>query len=1198
MPALKSHVDVRDETYRANRAAQLALLAELDTQLELAIAGGGERYQQRHRERGRLLARERIELLLDPDSPFLELSSLAAWGTEFTVGASVVTGVGVVSGVECVIIAHDPTVRGGAMNPYSLRKGLRALEIARANRLPVMNLVESGGADLPSQADLFVPGGRTFHELTELSANAVPTVALVFGNSTAGGAYVPGMCDYAVLVDRQAKVFLGGPPLVKMATGEEADDESLGGADMHSRTSGLSDYFAVDEYDAIRIGREIMARVNWRKQGPPPGPAAEPRYDPDEILGIVSADVKVPFDPREILARVVDDSDFDEYKPLYGTSLVTGWARVHGYPVGVLANHRGVLFSEESQKAAEFILLANQTDTPLVFLQNTTGYMVGRPLRAGRHPQGRRQDDQRGDQLGRPAPHHHHGLLVRRGQLRHVRPRLRPAVRLRLAGCQTRRDGRRPAGRGALDRRPGERHGGRAEVRRGDGPGPHGRDRGPDRGRVARLLRHRPAVRRRHHRSARHPHRPGPDPVGRALRPGGRPPRLRRVPDVTPMTKSISKLLIANRGEIAARVIRTAHALGIATVAVYSDPDADAPYVTLADEAVRLPGAAPAETYLRGEAIIAAATHTAADAVHPGYGFLSENAAFARACADAGLIFVGPSPATIEAMGDKLAAKAMMAAAGVPVLPFATEGAAAAANVGFPLLVKAAFGGGGRGMRLVTGPAELTGAISAARREAAAAFGDGTVFLERYVPDPRHVEVQILGDAHGGVIHLFERECSIQRRYQKIVEECPSPAVGGALRAALTKAAVTAGRAVGYTGAGTVEFVLDRDGSFYFLEMNTRLQVEHPVTEEVTGLDLVELQLRIAEGEPLPPEAREAAISGHAIEARLYAEDVRAGFLPVTGTLHRFAIPSGPGLRIDTGYRDGSVVSPHYDAMLAKVIAHGRSRADAARRLARALQTAEIHGLITNRDLLVAILREPDFLAGATDTGYLTRHEPARAAIGKAAAARHALAAALARQAVNRAGAPVLGTLPSGWRNVFSAPQRVSFTAAGEQYDVAYRVLGATVQASVNGVPFGEARLREARPDRVDLEVDGTRRVYRVHRVGPNAYVDTSDGSSALTEIPRFGDQEKQAAAGSLLAPMPGLVRRVLVEVGATVTAGQPLLVLEAMKMEQTVAAPAAGVVAELRAKAGEQVAAGQVLAIVEAGTVEAGTVEAGQGSP
>ena len=583
------------------------------------------------------------------------------------------------------------------------------------------------------------------------------------------------------------------------------------------------------------------------------------------------------------------------------------------------------------------------------------------------------------------------------------------------------------------------------------------------------------------------------------------------------MTTSIGKLLIANRGEIAARVIRTAHALGIATVAVHSDPDAGAPYVTLADEAIRLPGAAPADTYLRGEAIIAAAARTAANAVHPGYGFLSENAAFARACADAGLIFVGPAPGTIEAMGDKLAAKAMMAEAGVPVLPFANVQAGHAADIGFPLLVKAAFGGGGRGMRLVTDPAELTEAVSAARREAAAAFGDGTVFLERCFPDPRHVEMQILGDAHGNVVHLFERECSIQRRYQKIVEESPSPAVDGALRAALTEAAVTAGRAVGYTGAGTVEFVLARDGSFYFLEMNTRLQVEHPVTEEVTGLDLVELQLRIAEGEPLPHEAREAAISGHAIEVRLYAEDVPAGFLPVTGTLHRFAIPPGPGLRIDTGYRDGSVVSPHYDAMLAKVIAHGRTRADAARRLARALQTAEIHGLTTNRDLLVAILREPDFLAGATDTGYLTRHEPAtRAAATRAgqATARHALAAALARQAVNRAAAPVLGALPSGWRNVFSVPQRVSYTvpntADQRRYDVEYRVLGATVRASVNGVPFGGARLRETSPDRVDLEIDGIRRVYRVHRVGPGTYVDASDGSSALTEVPRFGDPEKQ----------------------------------------------------------------------------------------
>jgi acyl-CoA carboxylase subunit alpha len=658
-----------------------------------------------------------------------------------------------------------------------------------------------------------------------------------------------------------------------------------------------------------------------------------------------------------------------------------------------------------------------------------------------------------------------------------------------------------------------------------------------------------------------------------------------------PASRAITKLLIANRGEIAARIIRSAHALGIATVAVYSDPDAEAPYVTQADEAVRLPGAAPADTYLRGDLIIAAAATTRADAIHPGYGFLSENAAFGRACADAGLIFVGPAPGTIEAMGDKIAAKATMAGAGVPVLPSATvtgsaDLAAAAAEVGFPLLVKAAFGGGGRGMRLVTDPAELAGAVSSARREAASAFGDGTLFLERFVTGPRHVEVQILGDAFGDVIHLFERECSIQRRYQKIVEECPSPAVDDNLREALTSAAVAAGQAVGYTGAGTVEFVLDGQGNFWFLEMNTRLQVEHPVTEEVTGLDLVELQLRIAEGEPLPARAREARISGHAIEVRLYAEDVPAGFVPTTGTLHRFTFPAAPGIRVDTGFRDGSVVSPHYDAMLAKVIAHGPTRADAARRLARALGQAGIHGVTTNRDLLAAILREPEFLAGGTDTGYLTRHEAAALALTAAGAgdrpvAVHALAAALARQARHRAGAPVLGTLPSGWRNVFSAPQRVSYTVAGQPREVSYRIRGDRVDAEVDGVPL-RALVRAATPDQVDLEIDGTRRVYRVHQVGADVYVDASNGSSALSEIPRFGDPTKLAPAGSLLAPMPGLVLRVLAEPGAVVTAGQPLLVLEAMKMEQTVSAPADGVLAELRAKAGEQVSTGQVLAVLQ----------------
>ena len=379
MPQLTTTIDPNSETFRANQRALAEALDGINGQLAEARAGGGERYVARHRDRGKLLARERIELLVDRDSAFLELAALAAWGTEYRVGASSVIGIGVVEGVECLISAHDPTVRGGAMNPYSFRKGARASDIALQNRLPVINLVESGGADLPAQAELFIPGGRAFRDLTRSSAAAVPTVALVFGNSTAGGAYVPGMSDYIVMIEQRSKVFLGGPPLVKMATGEESTDEELGGASMHARVSGLADYLAVDEVDAIRLGRQIVSRLNVRKGGPgPTQPADEPAYDPDELLGIASADPKVPFDPREVLARVVDGSRFDEFKPLYGTSLVTGWASIHGYPVGVLANHRGVLFSEEAHKATQFIQLANQIDTPLVFLQNTTGYMVGK----------------------------------------------------------------------------------------------------------------------------------------------------------------------------------------------------------------------------------------------------------------------------------------------------------------------------------------------------------------------------------------------------------------------------------------------------------------------------------------------------------------------------------------------------------------------------------------------------------------------------------------------------------------------------------------------------------------------------------------------------------------------------------------------------------------------------------------------------
>lgn len=378
MKQIRSQLDLRAPTAIANRAGNHDLVTELDRQNALAVAGGGQKYVERHRGRGRLLARERIELLLDRDAPFLELNSLAAWGTEYSVGASVVTGIGVVGDVECMIVAHDPTVRGGASNPYTWKKVLRAMEIARENRLPTINLVESGGGDLRHQSELFIPAGRLFHELTALSAAGVPTIALVFGNSTAGGAYVPGMCDYTVMVQQQAKVFLGGPPLVKMATGEDSDDESLGGADMHARTSGLADYLARDEYECLAIGREIIEHLNWSKRGPGPTlPADEPLYPADELLAIAPVDLKVPFDPKEVIARIVDGSRFEEYKPLYGMALVTGWASLHGFPIGIVANARGVLFNEEAKKGTEFILLCNQTDTPLIFLQNTTGFMVG-----------------------------------------------------------------------------------------------------------------------------------------------------------------------------------------------------------------------------------------------------------------------------------------------------------------------------------------------------------------------------------------------------------------------------------------------------------------------------------------------------------------------------------------------------------------------------------------------------------------------------------------------------------------------------------------------------------------------------------------------------------------------------------------------------------------------------------------------------
>jgi len=636
----------------------------------------------------------------------------------------------------------------------------------------------------------------------------------------------------------------------------------------------------------------------------------------------------------------------------------------------------------------------------------------------------------------------------------------------------------------------------------------------------------------------------------------------------------MQRVLVANRGEIARRVFVTCRRLGISTAAVYSQPDADALFVRESDVAVALGGATPAESYLRSEAVVEAARRVGADAIHPGYGFLAENAAFAQAVLDAGLTWIGPSPAAIAAMGSKTEARTRMQAAGVPVLPGAhlngDDPLQAAEDVGFPLLVKASAGGGGKGMRLIEAPDHLVAGVEAARREAGSAFGDDTVFLERFAPRARHVEIQIVGDAHGRVVAFHERDCSVQRRHQKVIEEAPSPVVDEKLRARMAAAAVAAGEAIGYVGAGTVEFLLTAEGDYFFLEVNTRLQVEHPVTELVTGVDLVEIQLAVATGGHVPDAP---PIDGHAIEARLYAEDPANDFLPVTGTLQRFRVPHG--VRVDTGVEDGSVISPYYDPMVAKIVAHGPTREDAARRLADALTRAELHGITTNRDFLVRVLRHPEFLDGNADTGFLERHDLSASLIedhGLAAAA-----AALAGQAHRRARTRTLGTLPSGWRNNPSQLQTVAFEG---DLEIGYRFdrHGRLAELQVDGEPLPDAELHECSAERVDLEVRGVRRRYAV----ADGAVNTPEGQVNLTELPRFAERTEAAHAGSLTSPMPGSVIRLMVEAGDLVEARQPLLVLEAMKMEHEIIAPTAGIVTELRVAEGAQVETGAVLAVIE----------------
>ncbi|MEH0561614.1 acetyl/propionyl/methylcrotonyl-CoA carboxylase subunit alpha [Streptomyces silvae] len=642
----------------------------------------------------------------------------------------------------------------------------------------------------------------------------------------------------------------------------------------------------------------------------------------------------------------------------------------------------------------------------------------------------------------------------------------------------------------------------------------------------------------------------------------------------------ISTLLVANRGEIACRIFRTCRELGISTVAVYSDADADALHVREADTAVRLPGAAPADTYLRGDLVVAAALAAGADAVHPGYGFLSENAGFARSVEDAGLLWVGPPVKAIELMASKTRAKELMAAAEVPLLAPVDPGNATTADL--PLLLKAAAGGGGRGMRIVRELAALEAELTAASAEAASAFGDGEVFAEPYVERGRHVEVQVMADAQGTVWALSTRDCSLQRRHQKVIEEAPAPGLDDTLRRTLHHAAVAAAQAVGYRGAGTVEFLVSAEGRPYFLEMNTRLQVEHPVTEAVSGLDLVALQLRIAEGAALPATAPPPP-AGHAVEARLYAEDPARDWQPQTGALLTLDVPGGPGIRLDTGYTGGDTVGVHYDPMLAKVIAHAPTRTEAVRLLARTLERARIHGPVTNRELLVRSLRHPDFAAARLDTGFYDRHLAAlttSAAPGDEEARRLAATAAALAAASAAHGGP--GPARFGaWRNLASQPQTRRYRSEpdGTEHEIAYRTGRDGTPAPASG-----ERVLTARPDAVTLETGGVTRHFTVTAHGDRVYVDTATGSHTFTALPRFTDPAARTEPGSLLAPMPGTVVRLAdgLAPGAAVEAGQPLIWLEAMKMEHRILAPASGTLTALHAAPGLQVEVGALLAVVQ----------------
>ncbi|KAL4807217.1 carboxyl transferase domain-containing protein [Aspergillus unguis] len=995
-PVLRSRLDLRAKHLQQNKADWDAILARFEEALKRVSAEGNDVSLNRHQSRGQLLPRDRVALLLDQDTPFLELGAFAGFGNaDSTPCANLIAGIGNVSGRPCLLMSHIPTQSGGAWNEMT-------------------ELTYQAGVFLPQQFRVFHKGGQLFRDLAVRTQHGKPSCAIVFGSSTAGGAYHPALSDYTIFVENQAQAFLGGPPLVKMATGEVIGAEELGGANVHATVTGLADQIAVDEFDAIIKAREWVASLRERAV-PVHGLVSplEPRYPVEDLLALVNPDIRKPFDMLEVLLRIVDDSRLSVFKPKYGTNMITAWAHIQGFPVGIVANQISVINPNEAAKTAQFIRACNQENTPIIFLHNVTGFMVG-------------------------AKAEHAGIIKMGAQLvSAVSCSTVPHISIIMGASYG-------AGNYAMC--------GRAYKPRFIFTWPTGRCSvmGPDqlagvmetvqvqsaksKGQVLEEGKLKTQVESFRQSAARDSEcyatssmliddgiidpRDTRDVLGMCLEVVNlngaqlinillrfnnkmangatplRPPLYVAPPPLRDDGRPIiQKVLIANRGEIACRIIQTCRKLNIATVAVYVDEDASSRHIRDADEALNI-GSIERSTrnpFLDIDLLIRTALSVHADAIHPGYGYLSENADFARAIRDAGMIFIGPSDTAMSTLGDKRAAKDYLRehAPDVPLIPGyagssqdAAELGRIAAEIGFPVMLKASAGGGGKGMRIIREVGQLQAELERAQSEAQRSFGSADCILEKYVESSKHVEIQILGDSHGEVVSFFERDCSVQRRHQKVIEETPCTFLTDKTRQEMSATAVRIAKLINYENAGTVEFVLDAvTGKFYFLEVNARLQVEHPITEEVTGVDLVSLQLYAAAGGSLRalPALQGLTQQGHAIECRLCAEDPRNNFFPEHGKIHLWlpasgVLGAGRDVRYEAAVQSGSSVSIYFDSMIAKIVVWAPTRALAIEKMAKVLANTVCAGVHTNQLLMQRCLLHKAFHDPAYTTSFLGLH--------------------------------------------------------------------------------------------------------------------------------------------------------------------------------------------------------------------------------